>query len=105
NTENGRFIRNVRLTIKDRMGENITLKDLAQHLSFSPSYLGFLIKEKSGYTFNELLVQLRMERACELLKQPGMKIYEISDQVGYRYVPYFSRQFKDKFGLTPLEYR
>lgn len=105
NTENGRFIRNVRLTIKDRMGENITLKDLAQHLSFSPSYLGFLIKEKSGYTFNELLVQLRMERACELLKQPGMKIYEIADQVGYRYVPYFSRQFKDKFGLTPLEYR
>lgn len=104
-TKDSKFIRNVMKTIKDRMSENITLKDIAQHFSFSPSYLGFLIKEKSGHTFNELLVQLRMERACELLKTPGMKIYEIADQVGYRYLPYFSRQFKEKFGMTPLEYR
>lgn len=104
-TKDSKFIRNVMKTIKERMSENITLKDIAQHFSFSPSYLGFLIKEKSGHTFNELLVQLRMERACELLKTPGMKIYEIADQVGYRYLPYFSRQFKEKFGMTPLEYR
>ncbi|MBH5318509.1 response regulator [Paenibacillus sp. GSMTC-2017] len=105
NTKESKFIRNVRKTIQDRMSENITLKDIAQHFSFSPSYLGFLIKEKSGSTFNELLVQLRMEKACELLKQPGFKIYEIADLVGYRYLPYFSRQFKEKFGMTPLEYR
>lgn len=99
------FIRNVMKTIKERMRENITIKDIAQNFSFSPSYFGFLVREKSGYTFNELLVQLRMERACELLKIPGMKIYEISDKVGYRHLPYFSRQFKEKFGMTPLEYR
>ncbi|MHA6483257.1 response regulator [Paenibacillus sp. strain BS8-2] len=104
-SKDGRFIRNVMATMKERMGENITLKDIALHFSFSPSYLGFLIKEKSGQTFNELLVQLRMERACELLKQPKLKIYEVSDQVGYRYLPYFSRQFKEKFGMTPMEYR
>lgn len=104
-TTDSQFIRNVVKTIKERMSENITVKDIAQHFSFSPSYFGFLIREKSGHTFNELLVQLRMERACELLKMPGIKIYEISDQVGYRYMPYFSRQFKEKFGMTPLEYR
>ncbi|MFD0586415.1 response regulator [Paenibacillus sp. GCM10027627] len=105
NTKDSKFIRNVMKTIRERMSENITLKDIAQHFSFSPSYLGYLIKEKSGHTFNELLVQIRMEKACELLKQPNMKIYEIADQVGYRYLPYFSRQFKEKFGMTPLEYR
>ncbi|MFX3632645.1 MAG: response regulator [Candidatus Pristimantibacillus sp.] len=105
NTKDSKFIRSVVALVKERMSENITLKDVAAHFSFSPSYLGFLIKEKSGHTFNELLVQLRMERACELLKQPGMKIYEIADAVGYRYLPYFSRQFKDKFGMTPMEYR
>ncbi|OAB42358.1 response regulator [Paenibacillus glacialis] len=104
-TNDSQFIRNVVKTIKERMNENITVKDIAQHFSFSPSYFGFLVREKSGHTFNELLVQLRMEKACELLKAPGMKIYEISDQVGYRYLPYFSRQFKEKFGMTPLEYR
>ncbi|MFC4600713.1 response regulator [Cohnella hongkongensis] len=105
NSANGKFIRSVIERIKERMSENITLKDFAKHFPFSPSYFGFLVKEKSGHTFNELLVQLRMERACELLKEPGMKIYEVADQVGYRYLPYFSRQFKDKFGMTPLEYR
>ncbi len=105
NSANGKFIRSVVHMIHERMGENMTLKDFAQHFSFSPSYFGHLVKEKSGRTFNELLVQLRMERACELLKEPGIKIYEVADQVGYRYLPYFSRQFKDKFGMTPLEYR
>ncbi|WP_372633027.1 response regulator [Cohnella sp.] len=105
NSANGKFIRGVINMIKERMSENITLKDFAKHFPFSPSYFGYLIKEKSGHTFNELLVQLRMERACELLKEPGIKIYEVADQVGYRYLPYFSRQFKDKFGMTPLEYR
>lgn len=104
-TIDNQFIRNVVKTIKERMSENITVKDVAQQFSFSASYFGFLIKEKSGHTFNELLVQLRMERACELLKMPGIKIQEISDQLGYRYLSYFSRQFKEKFGMTPLEYR
>jgi two-component system response regulator YesN len=104
-TKESKFIQSVIKSIKDRLSENITLKDIAQQFSFSPSYMGFLIKEKSGHTFNELLVQLRMEKACELLSQPGIKIYEVADQAGYRYLPYFSRQFKEKFGMTPMEYR
>jgi len=105
NTTNSKFIRSIVKAIKEQMSENITLKDFAEQFFFSPSYLGFLIKEKSGYTFNELLFNIRMERACELLKQPGVKIYEVTDQVGYRNLPYFSRQFKEKFGMTPLDYR
>ncbi|MCU6710443.1 response regulator [Paenibacillus sp. J5C_2022] len=105
NGKEGKFVRSIAKWMEERLSENITLKDVAQHFSFSPSYLGFLIKEKSGQTFSEMLVQLRMERACELLRQPGKKIYEVADEVGYRYLPYFSRQFKEKFGITPLEYR
>lgn len=102
---NGKFMRSVVALMKERLGENLTLKDFSKHFPFSASYFGFLIKEKSGQTFGELLTGLRMERACELLKEPGIKIYEVADQVGYRYLPYFSRQFKEKFGMTPLEYR
>ncbi|MFB4321754.1 MULTISPECIES: response regulator [Paenibacillus] len=105
NSKDSKFIRNVIHAIRERMSENITIKDIAQHFSFSPSHIGFLIKDKSGSTFNELLVQLRMEKAQELLKQPGLKIYEVADQVGYRYLPYFSRQFKERYGMTPLEFR
>ncbi|MEI0740010.1 helix-turn-helix domain-containing protein [Paenibacillus sp. JTLBN-2024] len=48
---------------------------------------------------------MRMEKAGELLKDPRIKIYEVADKVGYRYMPYFSRQFKEVFGMTPGEFR
>lgn len=105
NSKNNKLIQDMMKTMKARMSENLTLKDIAVQYSFSPNYLGFLFKEEVGKTFSEVLIQLRMQRARELIKDPTMKIYEIADQVGYRYLPYFSRQFKETFGMTPMEMR
>lgn len=102
---NNKLIREIIQMMKDKMSENITLKDIAQQFSFSPNYLGYLFKEETGKAFSEVLIQLRMEKACELLKDPTSKIYEIASRVGYRYLPYFSRQFKEAYGMTPMEYR
>lgn len=104
-SKNSRLIREMIQMMKDRMSDNLTLKDVAQQFSFSPNYLGYMFKEETGKSFSEVLIQLRMERAKDLLKEPSMKIYEIADQVGYRYLPYFSRQFKEAYGMTPMEYR
>ncbi|GIP60692.1 response regulator [Paenibacillus sp. FSL W8-0186] len=100
-----RLIRDILSTMQEQMHENMTLKDIAHKFSFSPNYLGHLFKEEVGKTFSEMLVQLRMEKACELLRNPTLKIYEVADQVGYRYIPYFSRQFKETYGMTPMEFR
>lgn len=105
NTQCSRLIREILHTMQERMNENITLKDIAQKFSFSPNYLGHLFKEEVGKSFSEMLVQLRMEKAGELLRNPTLKIYEVADQVGYRYIPYFSRQFKETYGMTPMEFR
>lgn len=102
---NHKLIREIIQMMKDKMSENFTLKDIAQQFSFSPNYLGFLFKEETGKTFSEVLSQLRMEQAGKLLKDPTSKIYEIASKVGYRYLPYFSRQFKEAYGMTPMEYR
>ncbi|WP_152396142.1 response regulator [Paenibacillus guangzhouensis] len=104
-SKNSKLIREILKMVKDQLHENLTLKDIAYHFSFSPNYLGHLFKEEVGKTFSEVLIQMRMDRARELLKDPMLKIYQIADQVGYRYLPYFSRQFKDTFGMTPMEYR
>ncbi|MCY9514705.1 response regulator [Paenibacillus apiarius] len=104
-SKNSKLIREILKTVKERLHENITLKDISHQFSFSPNYLGHLFKEEVGKTFSEMLIQIRMERACELLKDPTLKIYEVADQVGYRYIPYFSRQFKETFGMTPMEFR
>ncbi|GGH14423.1 response regulator [Paenibacillus segetis] len=102
---NNKLIREIIQMMKDKMSENFTLKDIAQQFSFSPNYLGYLFKEETGKTFSEVLIQLRMEQACELLKDQTSKIYEVASKVGYRYLPYFSRQFKEAYGMTPMEYR
>lgn len=51
------------------------------------------------------MIALRMEKAKELLGDPTLKIYEVADRIGYRYLPYFSRQFKETFGMTPMQFR
>jgi two-component system response regulator YesN len=91
--------------VRERMNNNITLRDVAEQFSFSPNYLGLLFKEVTGKNFSEYLIMMRLEKACYLLKNTNLKIYEVADQVGHRYLPYFSRQFKETYGMTPLEYR
>ncbi|CAM3374951.1 response regulator [Paenibacillus lactis] len=104
-SRNGRLVEDIISNIRERMHENITLRDMANRFSFSPNYLGVLFKEETGYNFSDYVIKLRMERAKELLVTTKLKIYEIASQTGYQYLPYFSRQFKEMYGMTPLEYR
>ncbi|MCK8485815.1 response regulator [Paenibacillus sp. MBLB2552] len=104
-SSSSRLIREIVATMQARLHENLTLKHIAQQFAFSPNYLGHLFKEETGQGFSEMLTELRMKRARELLKDPRVKIYEVAGQVGYRYMPYFSRQFKETFGMTPMEFR
>ncbi|MCZ8523923.1 MULTISPECIES: response regulator [Paenibacillus] len=103
--KNWKLASEVKDYLRTHLAENITLKDVAEQFSFSPNYLGHLFKEETGRGFSEYLIALRMEKACELLRESKLKIYEIAESVGYRYLPYFSRQFKETYGMTPLEYR
>ncbi|WP_274364261.1 response regulator [Paenibacillus thermotolerans] len=103
--KNWRLIHEIIEYVKQRLNENITLRDVADQFSFSPNYLGHLFKEETSKNFSEYVIGLRMEKAAELLKDNKYKIYEVADQVGYRYLPYFSRQFKETFGMTPIEFR
>ncbi|XEC92946.1 response regulator [Paenibacillus tarimensis] len=108
---NERLGRNYRLIhemiryIQENLHRNVTLREVADHLLFSPNYLGTLFKEETGQNFSEFLIMQRMRRAGELLRDPKLKVYEVADRVGYRYMPYFTRQFKETFGMTPGAYR
>jgi hypothetical protein len=48
---------------------------------------------------------MRLNKACELLKNPAYKQYEVAEMVGYDDAKYFAKAFKKKMGLTPSEYR
>lgn len=103
--KNWKLINEIEKYMRDNLQDNITLRDVANRFSFSPNYLGFMFKEGKGKNFSEYVVELRMEKASNLLKDPTIKIYEVASQVGYRHLPYFSKQFKETYGITPNDYR
>lgn len=104
-SKNGRLIQEIIEDVSGRLHESITLRDIANRFSFSPNYLGLLFKEETGHNFSDHVITMRMEKAKDLLRNTKLKIYEIASQTGYQYLPYFSRQFKETYGMTPLEYR
>ena len=67
--------------------------------------MSMIFKKEKQTTFTKYLVALRMEKAMELLKYKTDKIIEISEQVGYNEVYYFSHSFKKYTGYSPKEYR
>ncbi|WP_379131865.1 helix-turn-helix domain-containing protein [Paenibacillus sp. sgz500958] len=102
---NRRLIEHIETFIRDKMAENLTLREVANHFAYSPNHLGVLFKEHTGESFNEYLLRIRMEKAIRLLDQHQYKIYEVADMVGYKNIAYFSRQFREFFNITAGDYR
>lgn len=85
---------------------DITVNELAAHKYFAnPSYLSRLFKAETGKTFSRYLIELRMEKAAELLRDSGLKISDVAMCVGYNDVSYFIQTFKKHYSVTPEQYK
>lgn len=85
--------------------KNGTLTELAQLLHQSVYTLSRLIKENTGSTFKELLQQKRFNQATQLLCETRLSVSDIISAVGYDNTSYFYRIFKERYELTPNQYR
>ena len=89
--------------------ENVTaalsLQALSRVVHMHPNYIGKLIKDRYGTSFNDLLNKLRIELSVELLRaDPEANLSVLAERVGYSDPKYFSRVFKLRTGLTPSAY-
>lgn len=91
--------------INEHFNEEITLNKLSKILFVHPRYLSQLFKEKSGENFIDYLTKVRIYKSKELLKNVSLKVYDITEMIGYDSPKYFSKLFKDIVGMTPKEYR
>ncbi|MBO5007903.1 MAG: AraC family transcriptional regulator [Clostridia bacterium] len=91
--------------IKSRYYENITIKDIADEVFLTPTYICLLFKQETGMTINEYLTQTRIEVSKELIADKSNKLTDIAYLVGYADSSYFTKQFKKNTGFTPKEYR
>ena len=85
--------------------KNASLTRIAEETHQSMTTLSKLIKEKTGYNFQELLQRKRFQMAEHLLMDTDLTIEEIALDVGYENQSYFFKQFKNRYGVTPRRYR
>ncbi|MDF2611102.1 MAG: response regulator [Lachnospiraceae bacterium] len=91
--------------IKEHYSEEITLNKLSEVVYVNPVYLSRLFKAKTGENFMDYLTRIRIEHAKLLLSDLSLRIYDISELVGYKSRKHFGKVFRDMTGLTPKEYR
>jgi two-component system response regulator YesN len=97
----GKGIRYVNL----HLDRDISLQEVASFVGLSASYFSTQFKQEQGENFIDYLVRGRMEKALSLLENTGDTIATIGEAIGYNSYRYFTKVFKDHYGLTPTQYR
>ena len=91
--------------MRENFNRPLTLKDLSQRAGLSPSHLSSLFQDNFGYSPIDYIIQLRIQKAVDLLSQTQWPIKTISLEVGFEDALYFSRRFKKVVGVSPRLYR
>ena len=81
------------------------LSELAKELGFDLYWLSRRIKKLSGKTYTELLQTKRLAQAQFLLKNTNLAVADIGRAVGYDNLSYFHRIFREKYGVSPKQWR
>jgi AraC-like DNA-binding protein len=99
------YIHNIKKILNEKYQSRITLDDLANELSISKYHLAKEFKKYTGITINEYLIDRRISHAKEYLKYSDLSISEITFSCGMNNVSHFINLFKDREGITPLNFR
>jgi AraC-like DNA-binding protein len=90
--------------ILNNICSRIAVADIAAAVNVSSSYLSVMFKKRKGMTLIEFVNHHKLERSRQMIKDGKHNFTEISELLGFNSVHYFSRQFKNKYGLTPTDY-
>ena len=85
--------------------EDVTLTKVAEAIAISPSYLSRIFLKEMGESFSDYVIRNKTEYSKKMLRETNLKVYEIADKLGYSNPHYFSKLFKERVGMTPIEYR
>lgn len=84
---------------------DLSVSQIAENLGVSEGHLSHIFKRETDYTILNHITRYRINRAMKLLKENGVKVYEVAEMVGYRDITHFSATFKKLVGISPSEYQ
>lgn len=91
--------------IQTHLGENLSLTAIADELGMSQYYFCRLFKQSIGLPPHQYLIQQRIERAKQLLKQPELTVTAVALECGFTNQSHFAKHFRQRTGITPKQFR
>lgn len=98
-------VKRVQSIVHEFYQTGITLDKIGIKLNVTPEYLGTLFHKEMGVTFSTYMKNYRIGKAKKLLCGTQLKLYEVSERVGYSDPKYFSKVFREVTGQLPTDYR
>ena len=90
--------------IENYAQQKLSVPLVAQRTQVSPSYLTALFQKRLSISPGEYIRRVKLQVSKELIREGKMNFTEIAAALEYSTVHHFSRQFRDKFGITPSDY-
>ncbi|MBQ7416174.1 MAG: helix-turn-helix transcriptional regulator [Oscillospiraceae bacterium] len=98
------IIRRAQQVISTHIREKLTVPTVAARVNVSPSYLTALFHKKLQISPGEYIRRMKLQESKQMIRENSMNFTQIAEALQYSTVHHFSRQFKEKFGITPSEY-
>ena len=89
--------------VKTHLYDKLSLSDVAKAINISPNYLSSLFKSHNNVNLTDYITMHKIEKAQELLKKDHLKIYQVSEKLGFESPQYFSKVYKKYTGHSPSE--
>ena len=104
-SEDPQFLKNVKAIIEEHIGDSqFGVELMAEKMKLSRAQLFRKLKATSGVSPNELINDIRLSKAAELISQKVNNVSQICFMVGFSDQSYFSKRFRKRFGKSPTEF-
>ena len=91
--------------IEEHLTEKIELVQVADHVNLSRTYASAIFKKELGITISEFILRERMLEAKRMLRDTDLTVAAIADRLAFCSQSYFTKNFTETEGMTPVEYR
>ena len=91
--------------IRENAGDDISNTEIGAIFGYHPFYISKVLKDRKGTTLRQYIIAYRLKLAKKLLDESGKSVNEISEECGFNDPSYFTKTFKNAFGMTPKDYR
>ncbi|MDF2614738.1 MAG: AraC family transcriptional regulator [Clostridia bacterium] len=99
------IVQEIKQYVDNHYDSEISLGIFASRYHMTKEYLSKQFKEEFGCGIYEYVLQVKMNKAVQMLENFEVKIHDIAERLGYTDNNYFSRAFKNYYGVSPKEYR